>query len=186
VPLILAWPGAPAGERVSEPATNIDIGRTLLDLAGFAGRAFPGRDLAAAARAHTLAHQPRFGLEGRGHSASITLDGWHLMLQLEDLPAHERHEHKALHQVELYRLPDDVACEHDLVDKELSRAKSMRSQLVEWLHGWQGERWVGAVRQDAETLRELAKLGYASEGGALGDRPLFDEHCTCPWCARFR
>jgi arylsulfatase A-like enzyme len=187
VPLILAWPGAPAGERVAAPAMNIDLGRTLLDLASLRDVQFPGRDLVSALRAGKLDDAPRFGLEGRAHSASITWKGWHLLLQLEQLPEHERHENKALHQVELYKLADDPECEHDLIDKEFSRAKEMRGQLVKWLAGWSGERWVGAVRQDAETLRELAKLGYASESGeALGNKPLLDEHCTCPWCTRFR
>jgi arylsulfatase A-like enzyme len=186
VPLILAWPGIAKAERIDAPAANVDLSRTLLDLAGLVDVAFPGRDLVSAARGRELGDAPRFGLEGRAHSASITYEGWHLLLQLELLPEHERHENKALHQVELFELAKDPQCEHDLVETHFAKARELRKQLVRWLDGWKGERFVGAVRQDAESVRELAKLGYAAEtGAALGDKPLLDEFCSCPWCVKF-
>ena len=186
VPLILAWPGVAASERTPAPVSNADLGRTLLDLAGLADSTFPGRNLLSAAHRVRASAHPRFGLEGRARSASITLEGWHLMLQLEAQPEHERHETHVLHEVRLYHLPDDAACERDLLEQQFDKARELRRYLARWLGEWQGERHVGAVRQDAETLRELARLGYADSGAALGAEPLLDPECACAWCARFR
>lgn len=186
VPLILAWPGVAAPERTLAAVSNADLGRTLLDLAGLAEAPFPGRNLLSSAHRKRASAQPRFGLEGRARSASITLDGWHLMLQLEAQPEHERHETRVLHEVRLYRLPDDAACERDLLEQHFDQARELRGYLARWLGEWQGERHVGAVRQDAETLRELARLGYSDSGAALGAKPLLDPECACAWCARFR
>ena len=43
VPMIIRYPGGPKGARSSIPIEQIDLGRTLLDLAGLVGTEFPAR-----------------------------------------------------------------------------------------------------------------------------------------------
>jgi arylsulfatase A-like enzyme len=45
VPLVLAWPGSPRGMRSDRPVTNVDLARTLLDLAGLPSVEMPGTSL---------------------------------------------------------------------------------------------------------------------------------------------
>ena len=47
VPLLLRWPGGPAGLVVEGAVRQQDIGRSLLDLAGLGALSFPGRSLLA-------------------------------------------------------------------------------------------------------------------------------------------
>lgn len=185
VPLILAWPAAPGGTRVSAPVQNSDVGRTLLDLAGYSGMAFPGRDLA---RIEALeSASPRFALSGARTSASITRDGWHLIMQLAVLDEPEQRTHRVLHEVELFRLSDDPDCAHNLVQGERQRAQALRAELLSWLAQWKGERFAASKRTDAATAANLAQLGYASNS-ATGDAraPLYDDACACAWCQRWR
>jgi len=183
VPLALAWPGAPAGTRFEAPVQNSDLGRTLLDLAGLERAPFPGRNLARL----EVSNAPRFALSGARTAASITADGWHLVLQLVLSDEPEQKTHRALHQFELFRLVDDPTCERDLANDEPARAKQLHSQLVTWLAGWKGERFAAFKRTDAATVANLAQLGYASNTEASdAGAPLFDAKCACEWCQRVR
>lgn len=183
VPLALAWPGAPAGTRFESPVQNSDLGRTLLDLAGLERAPFPGRNLARL----EASSAPRFALSGARTAASITVDGWHLVLQLALSDEPEQKTHRELHQFELFRLVDDPDCERDLAGDEPARAKQLHTQLVQWLAGWKGERFAAFKRTDAATVANLAQLGYASNTEA-GDAsaPLYDTKCGCVWCQRVR
>jgi arylsulfatase A-like enzyme len=178
VPLIMAWPGAPAGARVPQPVELLELGRTLLDRAGLTRAAFPGRDLTLPLPAQA---PPRFAVATNWRSASIQSGEWHLILHL-----------LKSHKVELYHRALDPWCETDLVLQEPARAKALRAELVAWLAeaapGWAGER-----NDDPEALARLAELGYADqqedaeaaralEGGSRAPPP----DCACEWCRRWR
>lgn len=179
VPLILAWPGAPAGQRVSAPVGHLDLGRTLLDLAGLEAR-FPGRSLAGEAPGSGDRHAIATGRR----SASITRGRMHLIQHLVEP-----------HRVELYDLAADPATQHNLVapgagEAHLPLARELRVALLAWLaeasEGGRG-RWAGARHTDEQTLEELAALGYADQleddgAGSLGLPP----ECPCEGCQRFR
>jgi arylsulfatase A-like enzyme len=171
VPLILAWPGAPAGTRVTEPVELVDLGRTLLDRAGLGGEPFPGRDLAAGG-----APAPRFALSAGARSASVGSEGWHLILRLE-----------RPHELELYDLAGDPACELDRKQSEPARARALRATLVEWLDsgGPASTGWTGTRGEDPAVLARLAELGYTDlevEAPAAPDGFAPPEDCPCaPW-----
>ena len=181
VPLVLAWPDAPAGARVDTPVSPLDLGRTLLDLAGLEGADFPGRRLAGAAGdADDGAGRaaPRFALSSHGSSASVTADGLHLVLHLR--PGHAVYEH---HQVELYDLRADPGCLDDLVDTRAEDARRLRQLLVGWLADAPAEGLRGGAVVDPSVLADFEALGYV-DGGA-GGGPLWQED-DCDSCRRFQ
>ncbi|MFM7299331.1 MAG: sulfatase [Planctomycetota bacterium] len=183
VPLAIAWPIAPAGTRFEGPVQNSDLGRTLLDLAGLERAQFPGRSLAKLEPVNA----PRFALAGARTAASITADGWHLVLQLALSDEPEQKTHRELHQFELFHLTDDPDCERDLAESEPQRAKELHARLTQWLAGWKGERFAAFKRTDAASVANLAQLGYASNTESVdADAPLFDSKCSCEWCQRVR
>ncbi len=196
VPLILRWPGVPAGVRSEAPVRQIDVGRTLLNLASLDRMEFAGRDLrealpdeATGAIDEAAGKRPRFALAAHGLSASITEGKWHLVLHLRrHFPQSNRlSDVKVLvpeHSVELYDLENDPHCENDL-RKRVKIAKPLRAKLLAWLRARQELGWKGEALQDAGRMAELAELGYASpEGG--DESELFDFDCDCDNCAIYR
>jgi arylsulfatase A-like enzyme len=184
VPLVLAWPGAPGGERRGEAVQLADLGRTLLDLAGIEAPGFPGRDLREAQQG---APGPRYALARDGHSASIQAGGWHLILHLADHHPAALVEPRERHRVELYDLRRDPRAEHDRIDAEPGRARELRRALIEWLAAAPAEGLAAPSAASLEQRARLAGLGYAEGAeavGAAGD--WFDERCGCAWCLRFR
>jgi arylsulfatase A-like enzyme len=183
VPLVLAWPDAQAGARVDLPVQNVDIARTLLDLAGFEAQAFPGSNLT---RLDALdPTRPRFALSGARTSASITRGGWHLILQLRLGDEPEQKTHRALHEVELFDLRSDPGAALNQFQAQPSKARELRAELLAWLAHWKGERFSAFKRVDAATVANLQALGYASDTNDDDARaPLFDARCACEWCAR--
>jgi len=178
VPLILAWPGDPAGTRIGEPVGHLDLGRTLLDLAGVEA-AFPGRDLAGTPGAGERAPADRFAIATGRRSASITRDGMHLIQFLREP-----------HRVELYDLRSDPGCATDLSETRHDEARELRTALLAWLaaaaEGGRG-RWAAGRQSDAGKLESLAALGYAdqvddTETGSLRLPP----DCPCASCRSFR
>ena len=175
VPLILAWSGAPAGQRATQPVSHLDLGRTLLDLAGLEAADFPGRSLLGALPSDT----PRFALSSHGSSASITVNGLHLILHLRQ--GHQRYAH---HQIELFDLSTDPACAHDLVDSMAGRARALRAQLIDWLGSTSGDSLAGDALDDPALLATLAQLGYTG-GDGPSQRDLWQPD-DCAWCQRYR
>lgn len=189
VPLILRFPGGPAGVRSRAPVEQIDLGRTLLDLAGLVGADFPGRNLLERLGEGAGEGPPRFALSAHQRSASITREGWHLILNLGDKGGVLTLEDPVLHSVELYELSADPGCERDLLDREEERARRLRRELVAWLLDAQHLDWDAEVLTDAETIAELEALGYAAgaaQEGSARHAPLLDVDCSCRWCERFR
>jgi arylsulfatase A-like enzyme len=186
VPMILSFPRGPRGERCSEPVRQIDLGRTLLDLSGLKAVGFPGRNLLDVAREGPTLVEPRFAIGAGGQIASITSEGWHLILALKPLKGHHRIEPRVRHEVALYYLELDPGATDDLVEKEPERARLLRRRLLEWLASRRDRGWRGAQTRDEETLRALEALGYTTgEESVPADLDFYEAGCTCDWCARF-
>ncbi|MDP6410443.1 MAG: sulfatase [Planctomycetota bacterium] len=186
VPLVLAWPAAPAGTRVETPVRQIDLGATLLELAGAPPGEFPGRSLLDSLEGEAD-RRPRYTLAAHREAASITWNGWHLVLHLREHKPSYGTGHFPRHQVELYRLADDPGCERSLVEAEPEIARRLWTGLVGWLVRPRELDWLERVSQDHELMRELAKLGYvAGKTPEQGEEPLIHRHCGCDRCAAFR
>ncbi len=186
IPLILAWPGAPAGRRVPQPVRQIDVGRTLLDLAGLPDAEFHGRNLR-----WTLddgSPEPRFLISAQGSSAAISSGAWHLILHLRKHRQQATMPQRAEHEVELYDTDRDPGCEIDLVEEEHERARAMRASLVRWLLDAKSEGLGGSGSRKTAAHQALVALGYASDepGGPGAGEPWIDGECTCEWCSRFQ
>ena len=193
VPLILRWPGGPRGARESRPVHHLDLGRTLLDLAGLERVPHPGTSLVGPHPRR--ADAPRFALAFEGVQASVTSGSLHLRMALRAYPLRGRDEREELHRVELHDLARDPDCEHDLAATEPETTAALRALLVDWLVTADRRRDDAPRRTlatDTRTLQRLAELGYASgPAGAMepilggNGRVLFDPECRCAWCARF-
>lgn len=183
VPLILAGPGVPRGVRVDSSVRQLDLGRTLLDLAGLGGALFPGENLLRWTETEQRASpEPRFAMSSHGSAASMELDGWFLALRLNASVSPKR----AVDQVELYYLPDDRDCETDLVESHHDRAREMRALLIEWLAEPRLTGMLRASAVGAGDLAQLAELGYAGgEAPAPVDRPWYQPKARSEWVRRF-
>lgn len=181
IPLILSYPGAPVGTRISAPVNQTDIGRTLLDLAGLEDAEFGGRDLRWVLDAEQMP-ETRFLISAHGFTAAMNTGDWHLVFGLR------RHALTGIdtHQVQLFDLRTDPWCEHDLVQagQELERAGRMRAKLLEWLAQASSEGLGSVASKNAAALEALEALGYAT---SVDDAVTvwYEPACTCEWCARF-
>jgi len=160
---------------------NQDVGRTLLDLSGLGGAAFPGENLVLELEGE--ASGPRYQLGAFGHYASIEQGGWFLALNIRGGVVPGRVEH----QVELYDLSKDYECANDLVEEEFGRARQMRASLIDWLDSADASALaVGQGQMDVATLSAIQALGYAADPNASqGGGQLYVPDPDDPWCARF-
>ena len=182
VPLILAWPGAPAGTRVARPVNQLDLGRTLLDLSGLEETPFPGKNLLAAVDDGG----PRFAVSAMAKSASVQLGGRFLVLHLTDHRFSPVRARRELHEVELYDLALDPACETNLVHERPAEAGRLRALLIEWLQAASADGWIVENRlQSARVIRQLRELGYTDFEPTRTSNEWFDAECECAWCAEF-
>jgi arylsulfatase A-like enzyme len=184
VPLILTWPGGPAGVVSSTPVRQIDVGRTLLNICGLEQHAFPGHDLRDDMNGATSA-DPRFGLSSAALSASVNLNGWHLILHLKSHHQKQLADRRERHSLELYHLREDPECLVNRVDGEPERAARLRALLVDWLGQAPQEGWSTSGNADPEILKRLANLGYATFDDQTGVGDWFEADCDCDWCTRF-
>lgn len=175
VPLILTWPGAPAGRRETSSVRQIELGRTLLDLAGLGQVEFPGRSLVELADS---VDTPRFAISARHLEASATVGPWHCILTLGS------GGRMARHGIELFNLTEDPQCSRDLVAEQPDRARAMRQLLVEWLVTQPENNWAGEADTSEDRLQALAELGYVIDVESSGDTVLFDASCGCQVCAQ--
>ena len=171
VPLVVAGPSLPQGVRVREPVELIDVGRTLLDLAGLVGVDFRGRNLLATLDGGYEA-ETRFALSANGTSASITAGSWHLILHLRRhkgfLPTTRERD-----EVDLYDRSSDPACLEDLEHARLDKVAELRARLVRWLREQDGEVLVEDGMLTTDGLEELAALGYATGIDAPKEEPWY-------------
>ena len=180
IPLVLAGPGVPQGERSDEPVMHLDIPRTLLDLAGMGDLEFPGRSLL-----EPRSVEPRYALEGYGFAASVTHEGLHLVLNLSERALPNVLETREHHEVELYEYTSDPMCERNLIDEpgRLADAAPMRAALIRWLQETPETGWAEARQDDAEFLESLKQLGYVAPEGT--ESVTLWKPDDCGWCARF-
>ena len=181
IPLILRWPGCPAGQRVKTPVQNVNLGRTLLDLAGLGEKKFPGVSFLGAL-SEDAPRPPRFAIGAHGHCAAVEKDGWLCILTLQSKGVPNARKH----QVEIFDLRSDPGCHVDLVDEEFDRAKQLRRGLIEWLRADRLEGMtVDRAQKSVELLEAIAALGYATESGG-SDGPYYREDPEDEWCKRFK
>ena len=183
VPLILAGPEVPIGERCEAMVRQADLGRTLLDVAGLGGVEFPGTNLLAEISKSKDDGGPRFALSAGGFSAAVTDGRWFLVLTLKEhssmLP-----RARASHEVELYDLAADPECQQPVDDA--ARTRALRSQLIAWLEDASEESFAGHKPISAEELASLAALGYAGDMPEIGARRWIDPDCACEHCVPWR
>ena len=179
VPLILSYPGALAGQYSTVPVRQIDVGRTLLDLAGAFHSEFPGNNLLVQAKEGSEAS--RFAISSHAAEASITKGRWHLIMDL-----HTGGERRAsAHAAKLFNLADDPGAERDLFEMRPARARELHRELTSWLRSASDRGWRGGLVTDAATLRQLEALGYTAAVQAEAEVvELFPANCNCSYCSR--
>jgi arylsulfatase A-like enzyme len=186
VPMILVWPGGPAGAICARPVRQIDLGRTLLNLARLAADGFPGEDLVALARADAAPTRPRFALSDHALSASVQVGRWFLQLHLRSYASPGKTREIQGHSVELYDLAQDPQCLVDLARERHEEAAQLRRALIAWLLEAPEERLAeSSAEQDLADLEDLAGLGYASAVSTPRGGRWFDPNCECERCAEF-
>ena len=184
VPLILAFPGAPAGTRVREPVHQTDLGRTVLDLAGLAQRAFPGASLLGRAGDASGSDTRRFALSSRGTVASMTEGRWHCVLTLQETGKPEDGSARR-HAFELYDVREDPDCRVDRAAGEPEVARRLRRALLAWLEAADDTLHARKADLGAAERANLEGLGYAADDGPETELGV-DPDCACEECGRWR
>jgi arylsulfatase A-like enzyme len=184
IPLILSWPGAPAGSRSPARVMQIDVGKTLLAIAGAQDSKFPGRDLRQRVSAGAADKEPRFMISGNFTSAAIETPTHYLILTLAD-PGDPRLDMQLTpHQCFLFDRRTDPACATDVTESQLDTARELRAQLVDWLRKRRSLGWAGGRLNDPEFIAQLQKLGYV-DVQRNEEQPLWVED-DCDWCKKLR
>jgi len=187
VPLILSWPGCPAGTRVEVPVSNVGIGRSLLTAAGLGAAEFPGVDLLPYAEAGAGAEAlPLFAFSFGAQAASMTWRDRHLILHLVGHPIGKPAPLWVSEecQVEFYDLSIDPGCQVDLVEERHEEAARHRRVLIDWLLATEDRGWSGEEEVSAEVLSQLADLGYTGPAESTGEG-WWDPDTEAPWYRRF-
>ncbi|WP_419191256.1 sulfatase [Saltatorellus ferox] len=166
VPLILRGPGVPPGTRVKAPTEMLDVGKTLLRMAGAEDEGFPGEDLRELFT-HTPPPEPRFALAAHGLCASIESEGWLLQMFLKRAVNRSSGLVHEVGSVGFFRLSDDPHCENNVLLEHFPRAMRMRSALERWLAAAVPMGLHGASDMTREEEAKLAAMGYASGGESL-------------------
>ena len=186
IPLIMAGARVPQLGLVQQPVTQVNVGRTLLDLAGLGGTDFPGTNLLLEL-APTTTGEPvtRFAIQAHALKASAKRGKWYLN---HNLYARERAEGVRVpdHAMVLYDLDADPDCKVNVLEDNREIALDLRAQLLRWLMDSRvAEYLTNDYRTDEATLKALAGLGY-SPGSALPDNnPWIDPECACEWCEAY-
>lgn len=180
VPLIISWPGAPAGERVETPVQNVDLGRTLLDLAGETGGTFPGRNLFPEEAPEVGA--PRFTIEMGGKGAGIRSGKWFLVMNLTQQRASSNGPKRQKHAYHLYNFKVDAVCQHDLRAENAELAKKLRATLIAWLQAGSDDHWAVEREVGQKEIDQLAQLGYSDALVGAGQGDWIEAGCSCEWC----
>ncbi len=181
VPLIVSAPALKgSARRVTEPVRQMDLGRTLLNLAGYGNVAFPGIDLVSD---ELPEEERRFAVSRR--FASVTQGKWHAILTLSDLSASGDGRWAARHQIEVFDISVDPECHNDLATENVEVAARYHAAIVEWLAAEDVMLRASRPSLDRAARANLAALGYGADGGPK-NAPLFDSSCTCNECMKFK
>ncbi|MFT4540566.1 MAG: arylsulfatase A-like enzyme [Planctomycetota bacterium] len=179
VPLLMAGPGIESARTVMRGVTIVDVGRTLLDVAGYREADFPGQNLL-----EQEIERPRFALESKARSASLRAGSWFLKLDLWTDPRQLR-DGQHQHVTELFDLEHDPRGVREVSGDEVARTRQMRARLVDWLLQAPDETRTGRTKFDKPgMLDQLAGLGYTADGA--GATVLFDADCACVVCEQHR
>ncbi len=157
VPMILAGPGIEA-QRVELPVQQIDVGRTLLGLAGIEVE-FPGRDLIQLVEDEP-GDEPRYSISAHGLQAGISVGNWYLSLDLRSFQAAKFGEPWEKGRVQLFDRRNGVDSSENVLEEHPKRAKAMRAALVEWLGRGSSGGLGSAVDLSAQAAANLEELGY--------------------------
>lgn len=170
VPLVLAGPGLPRGERVSVPVSGAAVGPTLARLSGAAieGLSAPLDLLRPEAGARLLfstrqgywngvGRQPLFGLRA---GTSVL----HFAPRGVPFGAHDA---SGAGEVRLYDLAQDPEERHDLAPSEPERAAALRAELGARLAALESRRTETGGAVDPGTLDAMRSLGYIGPGDEL-------------------
>ncbi|HXV64806.1 MAG TPA: sulfatase-like hydrolase/transferase, partial [Vicinamibacteria bacterium] len=169
IPLILRFPGAPAGKRIPGLARILDVTPTILDLLGLPPlRKAGGQSLVARIEGKPLSEPVAYAetFVPRFHY------GW------SELRAVRRGRHKLVlaPRPELFDLEEDPEETRNLVEEEVALARSLEDELRELLNRESGPIEPSPV--DTETRRKLEALGYTSaaapEGGLADPKDRID------------
>ena len=162
VPLLLAGPGVPVGQRDERPVSTLSLGRTMLDLTGEGGAGFPGTSLLV--EPDRGASPERFAV-GLGAQAVALDDGRHLLvLTLADSAEPVGLEARGRGQRELYELADDPMAEQDRLEEPSvqQELRELSGRLVSWLEAAEDLGWSLDGTPGPEELERLRDLGYTS------------------------
>lgn len=183
VPMIFKAPHLEGGEQRRAPVQQIDVGRTLLDLAGHPDVEFPGKNVFDVAEDDIT---PRFAMQANGFSAAVLSGKWMLTFGLRPTRSSRDLRRDWFHQVALFDIEADEACQNDLSATEPERTAKLRSLVVRWLLEGRKNPWQSAaVGSPEEIAGKLSELGYASMENAEGSEVWMDADCDCVNCARF-
>ncbi len=156
VPLIVAGPGVPAGQRVTGPVELIDVAPTLLELSGIAPcRGHQGRSLTAEIRATRdgAPLPPREAFSVIGNVASLRTPRWHYLRKQQGTADPAR-------LGELYDLERDPGETASVLSRFPAEAAAFERRLLDRV-----EAAVPKVRERATSLRRedrafLRTFGY--------------------------
>ena len=162
VPLIVAGPGVPAGQRVKERVGTVDIVPTVLDLLGVDRPGdLQGRSLAA------LWKRPGDADNRHGYYSETLAP--RVSHGMGELRAWFEGPFKYIHgpRSELFDLAKDPAELHNLVAEDPQTASRLRGTLERFLRATaRPADEAAAPAETAENLERLAALGYVSRGKA--------------------
>lgn len=174
IPLLIgggALPEEYRGKRAPRAVSQLGLGRTLLDLSDLAHVEFPGRNLLFEVEAEGDAPS-LFALSAHGHSASITRDGWFLLLHLNNHQGPLATPRK-MHQVELFDLRTDLGCAREVSADEPALVDDLRAELITWLAGADPHGLSSRRTSSAAEVEALKGLGYTTNVESVEARPWY-------------
>ena len=139
VPMIFKAKGIGTGVRRAAPVQQIDVGRTLLDLAGHPEVEFPGTNVFQVSEQDD---SPRFAMQANGFSASILSGKWMLLLGLRPTRSSGDERRDWFHNVTLHDIEVDEACRTDLSEQD-PRTHGQDAQDARPLAGGQSAQQLG-------------------------------------------
>jgi arylsulfatase A-like enzyme len=184
IPLIVVAPGLTSGERSTAPVEQVDVGRTLLNLAGHPDVEFPGRDLLTESEG---IERPRFSVQSNGDGVSVLLGRWLLLLNLTGRQEDWGPPEETMHAVRLFDVREDPFCERDVSSERPHETRRLRALVIDWLgKGAQSSLLSEVDGSRLEIQRQLEELGYTASDGAGSASSWIDPDCDCARCAEFR
>ncbi|MFT7484472.1 MAG: hypothetical protein ACI9F9_000312 [Candidatus Paceibacteria bacterium] len=134
VPLILRAPGLEQGSLREGPARQVDVGRSLLNLAGHSELAFSGFDPLSAEYDRSAG---RYFIDENGTVAGMQVGSWMIRISLVS----ETEGVPVTHQAQLFELEGDENCERDVREEVPELFAPMRKQLLAWLRQPRAGHW---------------------------------------------